>query len=105
MLKAMDTAGNRTSPRAIQTGVRTPTDIGHTPITGGRGSATSILAGLRITTVAGLISGTTAGYGSPERIWTGDRPGSHGEPVAITSAGRHCRHAGRAWFMKDNRSA
>src|SRR5436309_12504030 len=103
MLKATDTAGNRMLPQAIQTGALTRTDIGPTRITVGHGSATKTSAGPRITTVAGPVLRTTAGSGSPGRIWIGDRPGSHGEPVAITSAGRRCRHAVQALFMKGSR--
>src|ERR1043166_9195049 len=90
MPKATDTAGNRTWRRAIQTGARTQTDTGLTQITVGRGSATRISAGPRITTVDGRISPTTAGFGFPGRISTGDRHGFRGEPGAITSDGRRC---------------
>jgi len=105
MLKAMDTAGSRTWRRAIQTGARTQTDTGLIQITVGHGLVTRISAGPRIIMVAGRISPTTAGFGSPEATWTGDRPGFRGEPGAITSAGRRCRHGVRALFMKDNLSA
>ena len=74
-------------------------------ITGGPGSATRISVGPRITTVAGPISRTTVGSGFREKTWIGDRPGSHGELVAITLVGRLCRRAGRASFMKTSPSA
>src|SRR5712671_4779354 len=102
MLKDTDTAGSRTWRRAIQTGARTQTGTGRTQITVGRGSVTRILAGPRIIMVGGRVLPTTAGFGSQVRIWIGGRPGCRGEPVAIISDGRLCRHAVRAWFMKDN---
>src|SRR5437870_412429 len=80
-------------------------DIGRTQIMDGPGSVTRISVGQRITTVAGRISPITAGRGFREAIWIGDRPGSRGEPVVITLAGRLCLHAVRASSMKDNRSA
>ena len=104
-VEGTDTAGNLMSPPAIRIGVLTRTVTGRTPITVGRGSATRISVGLLITTGAGPISRTTVGFGFRETTWIGDRPGSHGGLVAITSAGRLCLHAGRALFMKDNPSA
>ena len=53
----------------------------------------------------GQSRGLRLGLVSRREIWIGDRPGCHGEPVAITSAGRLCLRAGRALFMKDSPSA
>src|SRR5207245_6281667 len=94
---AMDTAGSRTWRRAIQTGARTQTDTGLIQITVGHGLVTRISAGPRIIMVAGPISPTTAGFGFPERIWIGDRPGFRGEPGAIISAGRRWWPGGRTF--------
>src|SRR5438552_5014054 len=80
-------------------------DIGRTQIMDGPGSVTRISVGQRITTVAGRISRITAGSGFREAILIGDRPGSRGEPVAITLAGRLCLHAARASFTKGSQSA
>ena len=44
-------------------------------------------------------------FGFRGKTWIGDRPGSHGAPVAITSVGRLCLRARRASFMKDSPSA
>src|SRR4029077_8415841 len=105
MSKATDTAGSRTSPRAIQTGVLTQTDTGRTQITAGRGSATRILAGLRTTTVIGVTSRITAGSGFREPISIGGPHGSHGGLAAITLAGGLCLLPARGLLMRVNRSA
>src|SRR5262245_27420076 len=70
--------------------------------TDGHGSAMRSLAGLRTTMVGGQISPITAGSGSREKTLIGDRHGSHGGPVAITLAGRLCRHAVLGSFIKDS---
>src|SRR5215468_1108649 len=105
-LTSRDTAmaGNRTSWQEIQTGVHIRTDIGHTRITDGLGSAMRISVGPLITTVAGPILRITVGFGFRGKTWIGDRPGSHGAPVAITSVGRLCLRTGRASCMKGSPS-
>src|SRR5262249_30658343 len=73
--------------------------------TDGHGSAMRISAGPPITTVIGPTSPITAGSGFQEPTSTGDPPGSHGGPVAITLAGHLCLRLVRALCMRDSPSA
>src|SRR6266478_281497 len=75
------------------------------PTTVGPGFLTKTSAGPPTIMVAGRLSPITAGSGFREAILIGDRPGSHGEPVAITLAGRLCLHAAWVSFTKVSQSA
>src|ERR1700745_3641235 len=75
--------------RPARIGDHTRMAIGPTPTSAGPGYRTKISVGRPITMAAGSGSRTTVGAGFPDM--NGDRPGSHGEPVEIMSAGLRCR--------------
>src|ERR1700747_645380 len=89
--------------RPAQIGDRTRMAIGPIPTSAGPGYRTKISVGQPITMAAGSGSRTTAGAGAPDM--NGDRPGSHGEPAEIMSAGLRClQRAAVKSFMKVGQS-
>src|SRR5205814_1971972 len=89
--------------RPARIGDHTPMAIGPTPTSAGLGYRMKISVGRPITMVAGSGSRTTVGAGFPDM--NGDRPGSHGEPAEIMSAGLRClRRPAVKSFMKVGQS-
>src|SRR5947207_814937 len=80
--------------RPVQNGDRTRMAIGLTPMSAGPGYRMKISAGPPTTMAAGSDWRIMVGAGFP--AMNGDRPGFHGGPAEIISAGLRCLRKDRA---------